>query len=258
MEETKSSDAPLRILTLDAGNSRIKASLYVGMQLQCSSAFGREDSDLLLAYCKSLSPDAAAYCAVGAALSQSVLDAVRDLVDGRFLEVTHSTPLPVGIDYATPLTLGLDRIAAAAAAVAISPGSSVLIVDSGTAITLDVVDSYGCFRGGNISPGLSLRLRALHGYTQALPMVSPAGRLPYFGFDTDSAIRAGVMRGIAYEVMASFVQARKDFGATRLLLSGGDSPLLLPLLDSISDCCVPVADIVGLGLVVIYNYNASC
>ena len=86
------------------------------------------------------------------------------------LEMTPATPVPIGNGYLTPETLGVDRLAAAVGAVS-QVGESCLIVDFGSAITIDVVEN-GVFRGGNISPGVAMRFRALlrHWKTSNLPV----------------------------------------------------------------------------------------
>ena len=88
----------------------------------------------------------------------------------RFIRFGAETPIPIENGYATPQTLGLDRLAAAVAANALYPNSNVLIVDFGTAITVDFVSAEGRFLGGNISPGAATRFRALHHFTKRLPL----------------------------------------------------------------------------------------
>ena len=87
-----------------------------------------------------------------------------------FYELHHDLPLPVSLEYKTPETLGLDRIAGAAGAVASYPGETVLIIDMGTAITFDFISAEGSFRGGNISPGLDIRFQSLNRFTDNLPL----------------------------------------------------------------------------------------
>jgi type III pantothenate kinase len=72
------------------------------------------------------------------------------------LEMTFTTPTPIGNAYASPETLGVDRLAAAVAAVEVMGCRDCLVVDFGTAITIDLVED-GVYRGGNISPGVRTR-----------------------------------------------------------------------------------------------------
>ena len=103
------------------------------------------------------------------------------------MRLSHETPLPIGVEYATPSTLGLDRIAAAAGASLVA--EEALVVDAGTAVTLDIVSAIVSSEG--ISPRMRLRFRSLNRFTSRLPLVSATGDIPTFGYDTETAIRAG-------------------------------------------------------------------
>lgn len=167
------------------------------------------------------------------------------------IELTHDTPLPIALHYDTPATLGLDRIAAAAGAVATYPGRHCLVADIGTAVTYDYVGPDAAFHGGNIAPGAGMRLRALHAYTAALPKVDVDGPLPPRGCDTPTAMRCGALMGIAGEL--TFYSSRlPDGGLT--ILTGGRAVTIAPLLsfDAITD-----PDLVGRGLISILEYNLS-
>lgn len=110
------------------------------------------------------------------------------------------TPIPIINKYSTPLTLGADRLAAAIGVNALQPGRDVLIIDIGTCVTFDFVNAAGEYLGGNISPGPTMRLKALNKFTARLPLVERQGEMPDFGYDTETAIRSGVMNGIKYEI----------------------------------------------------------
>ena len=86
--------------------------------------------------------------------------------------LSHNSKLPFKIEYETPETLGTDRIAGVAGAFNLFPQSELLVIDAGTAITYDFL-SEGIYRGGNISPGLNMRFRALNKFTGKLPLVNP-------------------------------------------------------------------------------------
>ena len=108
--------------------------------------------------------------------------------------------LPVDISYDTPKTLGKDRVAAVVAANYLKPNKNVLVIDAGTAITYDVIESSGIFIGGNISPGMTTRFRALNQFTKRLPMVTEREDIPILGTSTETAILGGVVNGIIYEM----------------------------------------------------------
>ena len=124
--------------------------------------------------------------------ADDVVETVRPFAD-YLLEFTAQTPVPIDSAYRTPETLGRDRLAAAVGAAALCPGRDVLIVDFGTAVTIDLVTADGTFRGGCISPGMKTRFRALHDYTAKLPLCGPTEDEQLQGLTTEEAIRLGVM-----------------------------------------------------------------
>jgi type III pantothenate kinase len=115
-----------------------------------------------------------------------------------------TTPVPLTIDYATPKTLGIDRIAAAVGALNRFNGP-IVIVDAGSCITCDFVDEKSIFRGGTISPGLQLRLRAMHTLTSKLPLLKLSQPKQLVGRSTEEAMLSGVVNGSRHEI-AGFVR----------------------------------------------------
>ena len=141
----------------------------------------------------------------------------------RVLKLDHLTPLPIKNCYVSKETLGYDRIAAAVEANARFPGQDLLIIDMGTAITIDFVSSENEFLGGNISPGLLMRFRSLHEFTGRLPLVEPADHVALLGTDTESAIRAGVQNGIIFELDGYINEQKKRYPRLQVLMTGGDA-----------------------------------
>lgn len=139
------------------------------------------------------------------------------------LRLTGTTPTPIKVCYHTPQTLGTDRLAAAVGAWARCPGRHLLIIDAGTCITYDYVDSGGNYLGGNISPGLEMRLTALHRLTARLPQVGREGDVPEIGYNTETAIRSGVVRGILCEIEGVIARFRKKYSSVSVFLTGGDA-----------------------------------
>lgn len=131
--------------------------------------------------------------------------------------------------YTTPI--GSDRVAAYYGAESLYPSVSKLIVDAGTAITMDVVDENGVFCGGNIVLGLIGRLNALHGSTALLPKVKVDEIvLESFGKDTWNAILTGAIYGIVGEILFAAERAKKDYKIKKIILTGGDVATFAPLL----------------------------
>ncbi len=139
------------------------------------------------------------------------------------LEFLPQTPVPIKNDYLTPQTLGRDRLAAAVGAAALFPGRNVLIIDFGTAVTIDVVSSDATYRGGCISPGLRCRFRALHDYTAKLPLCEATDNRALVGRTTREAIELGVMNSMTFEIEGYITQMKRDFEDLCIIFTGGDA-----------------------------------
>lgn len=244
-------------VAIDRGNSYVKATLLEGSRPVGRIRSQRCDSDALRDLCDVRDISAVVVACVGSE-SSGWRDMLNPLHGIPVLEVDHDTPLPIRIDYVTMDTLGLDRIAAAVGAAALFPGQACLVADAGTALTLDMVDACGCFRGGDISPGIKLRLRGLHEYTDRLPEIEKQGDVPCFGYDTATAMRSGAVRGAAAEVMGAFLRARRLYGTSLIVLTGGDSTLIEPYVREYLDSGVRLVsegDLVAIGLYHILLHN---
>lgn len=164
-----------------------------------------------------------------------------------------TTPVPIGNDYHTPTTLGADRLAAAVGAVEMYPDSDILLIDFGTAITIDyVVD--GRFKGGNISPGVSTRFRALHDYTAKLPELEPTEEVLDYGRTTKEAIEQGVMRGVEQEIVGYIERFLIKNRKKCIIFTGGEAKYFVKRIkNTIFADCEPIV----YGLNAILNYNAA-
>jgi type III pantothenate kinase len=161
--------------------------------------------------------------------------------------------LPFRIEYETPETLGADRIAAVAGAFRIYPSEEVLIIDAGTAITFDFL-SASQYKGGNISPGIAMRFRALNTFTDKLPLLSPTEEFHNPGRNTADAITAGVITGVIYEINEYIRTFEKKHADVKIILTGGDSGFLK---EKIAGNVTYSPDIVTDGLNYILEYNAE-
>lgn len=242
-----------RFIAVDQGNSLLKLTLFEGDRPRETCRFTDEDTEDIFSVVERWNPHSGAYCSVGK-MDSRLVESLRLALDGRFLVLSRSTAVPLGIDYSTPSTLGLDRIALASGAVKLYAGKTVAVVDSGTAVTLDVVDGSGVFRGGRITAGIRLRFESLHSRTSALPLVDARGPMPVAGNSTETAIRSGVVLGLADEITETFRQYKESYGCDRLVMTGGDGSLLFDSIQSrIPADLVP--DLMAHGLFYIYKYN---
>lgn len=169
------------------------------------------------------------------------------------LEMTSLTPVPIGNDYLSPATLGVDRLAAAVGAVDVLGYRDCLIVDFGTAITIDLVEN-GVFRGGNISPGVRTRFRALHDYTSRLPQCEATDEILSLGRTTQQAIEQGVMEGITHEIEGYIRAFSLKNDKLTLIFTGGDANFFVK---RIKNAIFAKYDLVICGLNRILEYNAK-
>lgn len=143
---------------------------------------------------------------------------------------SSDTPIPIRNLYSTPKTLGPDRLAAAIGAYyegyeLEGKHIPILIIDSGSAITYDFVNEAGEYLGGNISPGVEMRFRALHEFTAKLPLIhAPKGQVTegFMGNSTETAIQHGVMDGVRHEIEGFICQFMSKYPNLCVFLTGGD------------------------------------
>ena len=188
-------------LTIDQGNSRTKVALFDDngriVKNFIYKSFAASDIEKLFA----LYPVTDSIISSVVNIEPAVVNTLHRL-SKHFVLFDHVTPIPIRNGYNSPETLGQDRLAAAVGAAFLCPKQNVLIIDAGSAITYDFVSEENEFVGGNIAPGIKMRLTMLHRMTKKLPLVEVEQNelLPLFGKTTRDAIAAGVIRGIVYEV----------------------------------------------------------
>ena len=252
MDERFTESAPV-VMTIDIGNTAMKVSVFEGDRLLQSVAAPGCDPEAVRTLLMFHHVDGICYCCVGRD-SAGIADCLEAEGEIPFLRLTAETPLPIGVEYASRPTLGLDRVAAAVGAA--GGETPLLVVDAGTAVTSDLV-ADGSFLGGNIAPGISLRFKSLHEYTSRLPLVEPQGVVPELGFDTVTAIRAGVVGGLAHEIESISRSLSGRYPGLKVLLAGGDADTLLPILAELEVPCFVDHAVVGRGLARIFNYNRN-
>jgi type III pantothenate kinase len=209
-------------LILDIGNSQAKVAIFNNRKILKNIIADEFDLELLIEL-KAQYPDLthSILCSV-AERDEKLIDILNREFE-MFVELNYLTPIPIENLYESKESLGQDRLAAAVGANHLFPGSDLLVIDAGTAITYDVVDSQNRFLGGNISPGLETRFRSLHEFTQKLPLVEISDQWPLIGKTTEEAIRAGVQAGILYEMDAMIDRIRDQYVDCKVVLTGGDS-----------------------------------
>ena len=242
-------------LTIDQGNSAAKMALWEGSELL---RVGIEEHLSVDDVARFISPsdrvDLVLYCSVAGRGQEFVAGLAK--VSRKVVRMKSDMPLPLVIDYGTPGTLGVDRIAAAVGAMALYPGKPLLVVDAGTAVTYDVVSAEGHFMGGNIAPGINMRLEALHRFTARLPRVKAPRVLDpddFLGHDTASAMVNGAVWGVVSAITYYMQRLSRD---TRVVMTGGWAGELSKLCNfeiTVESNLVSI----GLNRIILYNENES-
>jgi type III pantothenate kinase len=166
--------------------------------------------------------------------------------------LSHKTPQAFKSLYKTPKTIGKDRIAAVSGAIDMFPKQNCLIFDIGTCMTADFVDKKAIYHGGNISPGIDLRLKSMHHFTSALPLVKGSFKNKILGLSTKSALQNGAIYGIVLEIEALAKRIEREFGKINVILTGGDASSFGDLVEC-KKFVVP--NLVLMGLNATLNYN---
>jgi type III pantothenate kinase len=144
-------------------------------------------------------------------------------------KLNYQLPLPIQILYQTPQTLGMDRVAAVVGATIVCPNANSLVVDAGTCITFDFIDASKNYHGGAITLGVAMRFKALHEFTDKLPLFSKANfdaTRSFIGKSTESSIVNGVVYGVAHEVQGMAEKYISEFGKIDIVFCGGDASFL--------------------------------
>jgi len=212
-------------LIIDVGNSYVKFAVFQQSSLIHKSIF--ELSEFAPAYLnlKERFPkiNEVIISSVGK-LAAEKIDLIKR--DFKVLVLDSNTKLPFKNLYKTPKTLGVDRMALVSATINQFPDSNVLIIDAGTCITYDFVNSKNEYLGGAISPGIRLRYQSLNNFTANLPLLEAEMPLDILGDSTTSAIHSGVINGILKELDGIIDEYQKKYSDLTVILTGGDANFL--------------------------------
>ncbi len=181
---------------------------------------------------------------------------IRDhlAVRGNTYLMTHRLKMPIKINYKTPETLGTDRLAAIIGAWAEYPGKDLLVIDTGTCITYDLLKADGSYPGGSISPGMELRFKSLHNYTARLPLLSRQDSAELVGGTTEEAILSGVINGLKAEMREIIRMYQHKLPHLQLVICGGDSQYFGDALSLEADIR---PNLVLFGLKKVLDYNEA-
>lgn len=240
-------------LCVDIGNSRTKLGFFEEGLLTSHFTVASDNADewkTLLGSHATFSR--AIVSSVG--LPESPLAGAIKARSRYFLTLESNTPLPFKNGYATPETLGKDRLCAAAGAHFLHGGKPLLIVDAGTALTIDLTSREGDFLGGVISPGLRMRAEALHQFTRRLPLATLTDVPDYPPVTTADALNGGIMQGILFETAGYIERCRQQYPDLHVVATGGDLFLFEKFLNY-HIFAEPHLVLYGLFRILLYNAN---
>lgn len=223
-------------VVIDVGNSRIKWGICIDEAVRAICSFPLDAPDTLMERLRTTGLEdrfRRSYVVAGVHPSQREKEAAWLRQIGQYVLVLDDPKsLPLRVLVARPDNVGMDRLFDAVAANSRrTAGVAAVIIDAGSAITVDLVDGSGAFRGGAILPGLRLMAQALHDYTALLPLVEPPSQAPPLpGTATIPAIEAGIFWAAAGGIEAILREYRRHAPRLEVFLTGGDGPLLHAVL----------------------------
>ncbi len=238
-------------LIIDAGNTRIKIYKASGNRLTAPLFFSYKAQDQVHEFLKHEAFDNT----ILANVSNPELSFISYLSEKSklFINFNQSTPIPIKNAYKSKETLGYDRLASAIGASAMFPDENVLVIDAGTAITLDIV-SENTYRGGAIAPGLQMRFDALHQFTKRLPGLTYDNNFNCPGQTTRESILCGCIEGIRNEVLGTIATYRKEYSGLKTVITGGDADIFVKM---IKNGIFAEPNLLAKGLNRILNYNVE-
>lgn len=224
------------LLVLDVGNTNTVMGIYSGDKLlkhwrltskkQTVDEVGLMILGLLnSSEIKKEEIAAAAYASVVPPLDEMFIEGVKKYVGVRCLKITEHLDTGLKVRMKNPTGLGADRLLNAVAGIS-KYGAPLVIVDLGTAITLDVVSPDGAYIGGAIAPGMELGMESLFSHTAKLPQISLEAPDHYIGGDTIEAIQSGIVYGSVGMVDALLLGIFKELGCScHVVATGGNAAL---------------------------------
>lgn len=212
-----------KFLLIDAGNTRLKCWALENRQVVEMRVFDSNKKDEAQHYFSQNQWNKVLVCNTG--LSEEELKSYFPALEINFVGPDSYSGIKWA--YPQPENLGKDRIAALIGAQKLAPKKNICVADAGTCLTIDLLDSGGNHLGGTISPGLQMRLQAMHEKTKKLPLSSENEAFNIRGNSTLSCLASGAVWGMVSEIEFHFLQMQREgFQEPVLFLTGGDADFL--------------------------------
>ncbi len=243
-------------LSVDLGNTYAKTGLFSGGKLV--ETHWKLTYDELVDYVQSIHPQRIIVSSVS--YSEEQLKEEFSNVTSDIYLLKSTTPVPLIKLYDTPETLGADRVAAAIGAKVLYPENNCLVIDMGTCITYDLVDSEDNFHGGIISPGVRMRFKAMNTFTKRLPLLEfneiPDAIPELIGKNTKHAMQSGVMNGLLAEINGLIEAYDKVLTNINVIFCGGDATYFANRIKN-PNFVVPELVLIGLNRILEYNIETQ-
>ncbi len=225
--------AELNIIAINVGNSRTQIGRFIGMELRDDDCLDNDSVPAIVQHVverweQTEDPKTLLMASVNDAIAGPLDAALNDQLSIQIYHVGEDVPVPIGLCLDPETITGVDRLLNAAAAWD-RTHEACIVIDAGTALTVDFVDGDGTFHGGAIAPGAALQLQSLHDRTASLPEVqltAPDDSDP-FGRSTGQAMIKGVFHGMRGAVQRLVEQYAEHYGAfPKVIATGGDAETL--------------------------------
>ena len=205
-------------LAIDIGNTSTKLALFEAKNVFATAAINKCNLKNIQKFVANKEISTTIISSVKEINSEisSIADYYKAIV------LSENTPVPIKNHYKTANTLGKDRLAAVVGAHFLYPKKDIIVFDAGTCLTIDFLSKKGEYIGGRISPGIEMRYKALHTFTNKLPLVKKGKTTPIIGDDTNSSISSGVQQGILAEVRSIISEYRLEKPDALAVVTGGD------------------------------------
>lgn len=240
-------------LIIDIGNTQTKYALFQKGRMVEFFVSQTQDISLIESWQKE-------YLDINAVIVSSVQGKPTDFLNKlkpkfeKLIFFDQNTPTPLNNLYESKETLGYDRLAACVGANSLCPNTNLLVIDAGTAITFDFVSDSNEYLGGTISPGLSMRFKALNSFTKKLPLLKQSDSFSLIGKNTEQAIISGVQNSLLFEIDSYINQLIGRHPKAKIFLTGGDADFIYANLKN-KVLCDKLLLLNGLSAIL--NYNNS-
>jgi type III pantothenate kinase len=214
-------------LCFDFGNTRLKAAIFIKKELVEVRILENGTPQEMESLLNEFHPEKTILSSVihhDQSIEAILAQRSKFHLLGPTTQINFTTPV------GKPETIGADRLAMVAAAVDQFPNEHNLIISLGTCITYNFVNNEAAFLGGSISPGMSMRFKAMHEQTALLPLIEPSNDFTLVGYDTKTNLLSGVILGMAAEIDGIISAYEDKYAKFNVLLTGGDICYFVPHL----------------------------